>query len=184
MNVPDRVYAGDTWEWSETLGDYSADDGYAVSVSFWRARQAAVTASASGLATVWSFTIAATVTAAMIPGEWGWTIYASKGTTRKTAGSGFLRVRPNYAAATSSSAIGTHAEKVLAAIEAVIEKRATKAEGAITINGKAISYYKLDELVRLRDRYVEIVRRERERDGDSMGGASVSRLSRFRFGGA
>ena len=55
----------------------------------------------------------------------------------------------------------SHAEKVLAAIEAVIESRATKEQSELTIAGRQVKYISLTELLKIRQEYKQIVAQEK-----------------------
>lgn len=55
----------------------------------------------------------------------------------------------------------SHAEKVLSAIEAVIENRATKEQMSISIAGRAVQYISLTELLRFRLEYKRLVKQEK-----------------------
>lgn len=55
----------------------------------------------------------------------------------------------------------SHAEKVLQAIEAVIESRATKEQASIAIAGRQVQYIPLGELLRFRSEYKRLVQQEK-----------------------
>jgi hypothetical protein len=65
-----------------------------------------------------------------------------------------VRVLPNLAAATAGADLRTHAEKVLAGIEAYLEGKASSGWAAsLEIAGRKLSEYALAELLKLRDTY-------------------------------
>jgi hypothetical protein len=72
-------------------------------------------------------------------------------------GTGTLSVRPSFAVATDGR---THARKVLDAIEAVIEGRATSEVAEYQIAGRELRYIPIPELLQLRDKYRGEVLRE------------------------
>jgi hypothetical protein len=63
-----------------------------------------------------------------------------------------VTVLPNARTATAAQLL-THEEKVLAAIEAVLEKRATSDQAAYTIKNVAITKMPIEELLRWRGVY-------------------------------
>ncbi|WP_123711612.1 hypothetical protein [Sinobacterium caligoides] len=71
----------------------------------------------------------------------------------------------------------THAKRVLAAIEAVIEKRASRDQMAYSIDSRSLSRTPIADLMLLRDRYKTMVAME---DKKAAGVSLIGRL-RVRF---
>lgn len=67
--------------------------------------------------------------------------------------SGDLVVTPDPTAIEDGQDLRSHAKKVLDAIEAVLEKRATKDQESHTIAGRSLSRTPIADLLMLRDRY-------------------------------
>ncbi|MEM7217715.1 MAG: hypothetical protein AAF515_05080 [Pseudomonadota bacterium] len=63
----------------------------------------------------------------------------------------------------------SHAERVLRAIEAMIEGRATKDQQSTSLNGTSLSRFSWEELLGLRDRYRQEVNQERRRARQAQG---------------
>ena len=59
----------------------------------------------------------------------------------------------------------THAEKVLDAIDAVIEKRATSDHQSYVVNGVAVTKMKIEELLKFREIYIRKVELDWEKFG-------------------
>lgn len=59
----------------------------------------------------------------------------------------------------------SHAEKVLSAIEATLESRATKEQSELTIAGRQVKYISLTELLKIRQEYKQIVAQEKIANG-------------------
>lgn len=74
----------------------------------------------------------------------------------------------------------SHARKVLDAIEANIEGRASQAQAEMTINGRSIKYYAPEQLIKLRQTYQKEVANEISQDRINAGlGTSNKILVRF-----
>jgi FtsP/CotA-like multicopper oxidase with cupredoxin domain len=86
--------------------------------------------------------------------------------------SGEVVIDPNLAEATAGYDGSTHAQRVLSAIEAVLEKRATQDQERYKINNRELWRTPIPELLTLRDRYRAQVKMEaRAKRGDLFGTA-------------
>lgn len=160
-NEPLELRAGDTWEWRrEDLDDYPAGTWTLT----YRFKNAAggfeVVASADGVD--FAVTVTAATTASYTAGTYTWAAQVVNGTTKKTVDTGTLKVLPNLFAGSASTASDqrTHAKKVLDAIEAVIEGRASLDQEEFQIGGRMLKRTKLSDLLMLRSRYAAEVARE------------------------
>ena len=157
--IPETIYAGDSLSWAEPSGEYPTPT--------WTMHYAIRGASALDLISTPSgsehaFLATAVQTAALTPGRYSWQSYVTNGTgERYTIGTGTVTVRPNLPAQFTGYDGRSHAQKVLDAIEATIEGRASKAQASITINGRAITYMRPDELLSWRASYRREVAREK-----------------------
>lgn len=105
-------------------------------------------------------TVAASVTAPLLPGNWKWVAFVEKGTERFPVDHGVLFVEPDlYAAAAGTQQ--THNEKMLAAIQSVLQGRATNDIESYQIAGRAVNKIPVAELIKLENVYIAKVRRER-----------------------
>lgn len=85
---------------------------------------------------------------------------------------GEVTIDPDIAAATEDFDGSTHARRVLSAIEAVLEKRATRDQERYSINNRELWRTPIADLLVLRDRYRAQVRMERKaKSGDLFGTA-------------
>lgn len=158
--IPQSFRAGDTLTWLRTLRDYPADAGWALSYRLIGATQTIdVSASAEGVSH--RVNVPAATTAAWPSGEYVWMELVTRGADRHTLGSGVLRVDPDPAAINAGDDLRSHARRVLDAIEAVIEGRASEADESFEIDGVALRYRPIADLLALRDRYRQEVRAER-----------------------
>jgi hypothetical protein len=172
MEIPTRepstLRAGDTWAWRR-------DDLTAYPASAWSLRYRFATAATSFelVATAdgeaFTVTVAPAVTAEIDPGLYRWRAYVTDGTARYTVAQGAAEVVPDLEAVPVGAGLDlrTHAQRVLAAIEAVIERRASRDQMSLTIAGRQLSRTPLKDLLMLRDQYR--VEAQREADAERLG---------------
>ena len=125
-NEPETLVAGDTWKWERSLSDYPASDSWSLSYYLRKSGSSAITITSSANVDAHLVTVAAATTASYTPGTWDFRGYVTKSGERYEVFNGILEVETNPATAASSYDPRTHAEKVIDAIEAVLESRATK----------------------------------------------------------
>jgi hypothetical protein len=159
-NEPQAARAGITWQWTRQLTDYPASTW---ALTYWFKQLAAAGAKFSIVATAsgddHSVSVAAATTGAYTAGDYSWVAVVSSGSEAFEVDSGTLDLQPKYSV---DAALDdrSHARKVLTAIEAVIESRATKDQEEYTINNRSLKRTPLAELLALRDRYRAEVRAE------------------------
>lgn len=170
LNEPLALRAGDTWVWRrEDLTDYPA--GTWTLTYYFRAPTAnfQIVASASGVAHAVS--VAKGTTAGYTATRYKWIASVDNGTVRVTVDQGELLVQPNLAVAGNLDD-RSHARKMLEAIEALLEGRATKDQQSYTVGDVAITRIPVEQLKRIRDEYRDEVaaarRRERLRNGQGL----------------
>ncbi len=97
--------------------------------------------------------VPAATSAAWTAGRYRWQAYITRNSDgqRITVGIGAFEVKLNSELATGDAR--THARRVLDAIEAVIEKRATQDQSNYSIQGRSLSRTPIADLLVLRDRY-------------------------------
>lgn len=173
-NEPDELRAGDTWKWTRSLGDYP-------SVSWtlkYRFKNASggfeIVATPSG--SDYSISVAAATTGGYAAGTYDWVAWVEAGAEKYTVDQGTLVVLPDLrgGSATSAQDVRGHAQKVLDAIEAVIENRATLDQERYRINDRELWRTPVTELIKLRQRYRAEVQAEKNaeriRNGTGIGG--------------
>lgn len=166
---PARVTAGDTWSWRWASADYPAPawanawrvvgPGVALDVSA-VAEGPGFVATASAAATA-----ALTIAARGVPCTlFGWVTQAA---TRFEVYRAPLLVLPNPATATGDQR--GHAAATLAAIEALLEGRATKDQESYRIGDRELKRIPVPELLSLRDYYRAEAKREADADALASG---------------
>lgn len=179
---PIELRSGDTWKWRREDLSYYPAPTWTLHYRFKNALGGfQIDAAADG--TSFEVTQTALESAAHAAGTYdvvGWVSYNGEEYTifnRK------IKVLPNLRAGTAESSMDnrSHARKVLEAIEAVIERRATVDQQAYSINGRSLQRTPLADLITLRAQYAMEVQREvqAEKLKDGMGGG---RAIMVRFG--
>lgn len=150
-NSPLEIISGDTVQWTRNFTDYPASSSWVLTyVLINSTHKISITAAASGADHL--VTLAAAVTAAYNAGTYDWQAYVTKTTERYKVDSGIIVVKPNFATATTYDA-RSHAKKVLDAIEAVIEGRATVDQEEYTIGNRSLRRTPLEDLMKFRKQY-------------------------------
>jgi hypothetical protein len=99
------------------------------------------------------FTATAAATAAYVAGDYKWQITATKNPIRYTIADGAVRLLDNIAGRAVAYDNRSHAKKVLDAIEAVIEGRATQDQASYQIGGRSLTKTPIPDLMKLRALY-------------------------------
>lgn len=116
----------------------------------------------------------ASVTADWPAGVYWWALRATDGGDIVQVDEGQITIAGDIAAAEVGFDARTHAERTLQAIEAVIENRATTDQQKYTINNRELWRTPIAELLLLRSRYRDEVRRQKQaRGGQSLLGRQV-----------
>lgn len=185
MPEPTTIRAGDSLYW--TAGPYklpdgttaTPDGGWTLTYRLYSSDGTAQVAADALDGTRWAVSVPAATTAAWATGVWRWTAQVSAGTDRYTVAEGTWTVTPDPATAGPTDA-RSHARRVLDAIEAVIEGRASQDQMAYQIAGRRLDRTPLPDLLLLRDRYRAEVLREEQAERLARG-LGVSGLVKVRF---
>jgi len=170
---PTDLVAGDTWKWLRSLS-HKASAGWVLKYTLINATsKITIVATASGDDHLVS--VPAATTAPYVAGTYTWQAYVEKAAERYSQGSGTVKVHPNFAAATTFDG-RSHARRTLDAIEAVLEKRATREDQSYSIGGRTLARIPNADLLALRDRYRSEVARENDADRIANGLAPRNRI--------
>lgn len=175
MNIPAQLQIGDTWQWTESVPDYPAAAGWALSFSLYRYGQTVIQINATASGDGFSISVPAATTTDKAAGEWQWTAYVMKETDRFTVETGTVCLKPDLAAADPTTDLRTENEKILEALLATQQRRATKEQESMQIGGRAIRYLAPDDLERMIGIYSYKVKAEQGR---------LRRTVHTRFGGS
>lgn len=161
QGIPERLVAGDFWTWrADGFAAAYPDPDYRLEYQI-QPRQGgtATTIAATSDATGWRVDVAGAVTAALAPGDYTWALAAVRvsDTARATLCTGALDVAPDP---TSGADGRSCARRLLAAIEATLEGRATKDVESYTIEGRALTRTPFEQLRATRARLLREVAAE------------------------
>ena len=154
---PEFITAGDTLKFTKSLPDYVAPTWVLTYALVKDAVQIAITASDNG-DDDHLVNVAPATTAAWTTGVYSWNAYVTN-TDRYLIGSGFMEVKPDFAALTSGYDARKHCKIVLDALEATIEGKATKDQLSYSISfgdggaSRSISRMGFAELIEARLHY-------------------------------
>jgi hypothetical protein len=171
--IPNQLRAGSAYVWQERA---KAADGSTYEYTLFNA---------SGVYTITggekAFALNSADTASWAPGVYAWTLRAVDGDGNKAeVAKGHVEILPNPDLHPGGLDGRSHARRVLDAIEATLEGRATDDMAEITIRGRTIKQTPLVDLMKLRDVYRRDVAAEAraERLGQ---GLPDNRFRRVRF---
>jgi len=123
MIEPGKIAAGDSLAWSRSLKDYLASDGWVLHYALFNAT-AAYTIDSAADGDDHAISIPATTTAEWDAGRYDWSAYVTHPDGRKKSlFTGAIIITPDLTAGPYDGR--SHARKMLDAIEAVVEGRAT-----------------------------------------------------------
>lgn len=164
-NIPNTApvgfTAGDTVVWTHYDGNYLPADGYVLSIAI-VITGVKVTADATDNGDgSHLFTIPGTATAELTASPANWQIYATKSGARQTLSFGQFVVTPDFADAATGLDARSEAEKIIAAIDAMMANKATADQQSYSVSGRALSRYPVTELLEMRRYYVRIVSNEK-----------------------
>lgn len=174
---PSSASAGLTFDRPATLTAYPAPD-WQVSAILRGPGSINLTAQADG--TGHRFRVSAADTAQWEPGAYWYSIRATDGTDVVEVESGEITIKPDLAAMSDGHDGRNHVQKVLDAIEAVLEKRATIDQERYRINNRELYRTPIPELLALRDRYKAELRRMKAMANGGSGLFNTAARVRFR----
>ena len=160
-NIPTSFRAGDTVAWTESLSDYTTTDGWTLKFRFSGPQQIDVDSTADGAAH--AITIDAATSGGYIAGVYQFQRYVENTDGRRiTLQTGSVEILENLTARTGVYEGRSFARRMLDAIEAVMEGRATQRQKSMSIKDRAIELLSPAELVVERYRWQRIVAQEEQ----------------------
>ena len=170
MNEPKKIQAGLSAEWTETSNDYLASL-YTLKYVFINS-SAKISVSSTADGDTHSVEIPAATTASWTAGVYKYTGYLEKiadSANKIPFSSGTITITANVLTA-STADMRSHARKVLDAINATLEGRASKDQQSISLNGRSLQYTVIADLLTLRSQYMQLVKQEEQEDRIQNGG--------------
>ena len=153
---PSYIVAGTTFDKIIVLTAYPAPD-WELTAILRGSESIDLTAEPDG--TNHHFIIAADITKTWSPGEYWYSLRSTDGDVVVEVEAGKTTIKPNLALIADGYDGRSHVERVLVAIEAVLEKRATIDQERYTINNRELWRTPIPDLLVLRDRYRAELRR-------------------------
>lgn len=159
--MPEELVVGDRWRWKRD--DLAADyppASYTLKYSL-RLQDTATEIEITSTVADFVVEVAASTTVNYTAGVYQWQLYIVRNSDseRITLGRGTVKVLTNSDAAASDPR--SHTKKVLDAVEAVLEDRATKDQESYSIQGRTLSRTPITDLLALRDHYRREYNREK-----------------------
>jgi len=168
MNAPKEIIAGFTYEWQESFSQYPAST-YGLTATFilntYGNTRITVTAVASGDS--FTLTIPAATSANFTAGNYKLYLFVTLGAAKYLVGNQDVVIKANPLTATGDTR--SHIQKVLDAIEAVLENRATQEYQSMNINGYSITQMSPQELLKLKDYYEGKLKTEQNKEAMAQG---------------
>jgi hypothetical protein len=158
--MKETLIAGDTLDFSTTVTNYPASDGYTLKYRLVpRVAGTPIDLTATTDTDGVSYRVQASpiVTSSWTAGEYDWFSWVEKVGARYSVGNGQTVIQPNPAVASTSDR-RSHAQKTLDAIEAVIEGRASLDQQEYTIGNRQLKRTPLADLMELRKYYQSLVK--------------------------
>ena len=174
--IPKNIVAGVTLEIPITLTAYTAPDW---SLSLIMRGPDAINLSSVDDGSSHKITATATVSAAWVPGTYWFSLRAVDGVDVVEIEDGKIEITPDLGIQVAGYDGRGHVEKVLEAIEAVIEGRASKDQERYRINNRELQRTPINDLIALREKYRAEARKQSATKvrGNSLLGRRV--LTRF-----
>jgi hypothetical protein len=162
MNIREFV-AGDTLDMRETVSGYPSSAGWELYHNLIPqvGTGTSIMLTATGTSSDHNTYYPSSVTSAWPAGDYSWFSWVTLSTaSRVSIGSGFLTINPNPMTVTTATDNRSHARKVLDAIEATIEGRATHDMAQYMIQGRQVTLLGPEQLIRWRGYYQTLVQAE------------------------
>ena len=173
---PEVVTEGDTVKFRRYLPEYLPTDGWALSYALVNAdRQITFSSTTDGNAHL--VNVLPAVTENWVAGEYTWQAYVTKDDDRYTVGQGVITIRSNFAADALGGDRRSHPRKMLAALQAMMESKATSDQLAMSIRGRSISRMSPAEIIKWIDYYEKQVAKEEQAERIRRGMRSGRKIS-------
>lgn len=160
MVEPYIIRTGESLKWyRDEPADYTAALGYSLKYELFNADQLIEITEDTLDGGRYLVEVSAATTADWVPGAYDWACYATKSGEKWFVAEGTVEIVEGGTARDARS----HARKMLDAIEATLQGKATRDQQSLSIAGRSISRYTPDELEQWRDKYRREVRLEERR---------------------
>lgn len=178
--IPDEINAGDSVNITLSLSDFPASDSWAVTlVLINKDSKESFESSADG--DDHAFTLAPADTQDIKPGLYFWKTFVADGTDRVKLQEGRLEVIADVSDdGITSLDLRSHVKKVLDAINAKLEGKASEDELSLSIDGQALSRFSHSQLLEFKNNYESMYQAELNNERRNQGRSRKSK-SKIRF---
>lgn len=166
-DVPNAFWQGDTVSWTKDIDQYRSTDGWTLTYLFSRSTDNKTVTAVGQADGTYLVTILPAESALWLPGQYRWQGYVEQAPERYTIGAGSLQCIESLDAAIETR---THAEKVVDALEAVLEGKASSDQLKVSIGGKALDRMSWEELTSALRYYKSELVKEQANDASRSGG--------------
>lgn len=180
--IPKCFTRGETVEWYESRSDFLPADGWTLSVSLVETSDVQTFTGSDNGDGRHLVEISSAQSLEFSAGTYRYQIRVTDGTKTHQLERGLVEVAESFAAATDGHDARSHAEKVLDALEALIEGKASNDQASMSVEGRSLSRYSPEEWWTMRRRYQWEVRMLRDAERAARG-EPVSTLRQVRFVG-
>lgn len=150
---PTQITAGDSVAWVRSIPAYLASDGWALHYILLSLGKPPITLDSTPSGADHQVSVDAAATASWPAADYRWTAYVTKGTERKTLGTGPVKILPDPATLTAAHDPRTENQKILDAIKAVLAGELTNPLAKYKIAGREAERYSRLELLKLEGIY-------------------------------
>ena len=180
LKLPDALRKGDSYSWTVELPLYTQSGGWSLEYTFRIGNSSISVPGTDAGSGVWTFSISTTVSNGFYPGLVNYAVIASATGQRKTLFYTTVDILPDIDTLTSQDG-STHAARMVRAIEALLENKASNDIAAMSHNGKSLSRYSIPDLIQLHNHYRAMLQVEQARERARLGVATGNKkLHRFR----
>jgi len=175
---PGVITSGDTLTFKRSHPDYLPADGWVLSYTLVMAGYQAVFSGTDNGDGSHLINVLTTETSKWPPGEYRWQYCVTKGTDRRTVGEGVMRVRPDFASLTDGCDARSAIKQTLDALEATIQRKASKDQLSYTIAGMTLQRMPATDLIKWHKHYTRLYQQELEADRIARGlpGGRITRV--------
>lgn len=176
IDFPKKINAGDSFTFSFTHPLYPPGLGWVMRFTAIGVSKINVLSTVDESSMLYVLSATPEQTAQWIAGEYKSTLYAVSQTERHTIFTQPLLVLPNMEEFIGDSR--THVQKVLDAINAVLEERATTDQENMSLNGRTLVRTPIGDLLKLKQFYIRELDREKRAHGllENWGGGRPNKI--------
>ncbi|WP_444919304.1 hypothetical protein ACJJID_00215 (plasmid) [Microbulbifer sp. CnH-101-G] len=147
IELPAQLHCGDTLTRTVCEYGYPASGGWRVELTISdSAASHTITSTANGDSHALAIT-----TGVLGAGNYSWGLVFTNGADRVTLQTGLLKLLPNFSDGAADRR--SHCEKVLQAIETLLEGKVGSDKAKLTVDGQALERYPIPDLLAMRNKY-------------------------------